>query len=136
MKYIRYHEPDENGEDTVTTLTVKRAIELAQLRADVIGHVYKNDDEALWDFMTVHYAYEVENPLMVERRLLLEAYVEFLQALQRDNAEGEALGTVDRRVIHAVQMAAVYGVAAEAIDMSHVDVIKQIDGVIKEAKIL
>lgn len=60
MNHIRYHEPGENGEDVVTTITVEIAIELAHLRASIVGHVYNNDDEALWDFKVVNYAYEVE----------------------------------------------------------------------------
>ena len=59
---IVYEEPDENGGDRKVSLTEEIAIKTQQevaLKAN--GFVYKNDEDALADFMTIHWAWKEED---------------------------------------------------------------------------
>lgn len=57
---IKYETPDEYGNAVTTIITKDTAIKRQKLAAERTGHTYKNDDEALEDFMTIHYAWEVK----------------------------------------------------------------------------
>lgn len=59
---ISYCEPDENGNDVVITLTAAEAIQrqraaVANSKLARPGFQYENDEQALTDFITVHWAW-------------------------------------------------------------------------------
>jgi hypothetical protein len=56
---IVYDEPDENGKNREISVTEEIAIKSQKevaLKAN--GYVYKNDEDALADFMTIHWAWK------------------------------------------------------------------------------
>lgn len=55
---IIYEEPDENGGNIAIRITEEQAIKLAKEAAFINGHVYKNDEDALLDFMAIHWAWK------------------------------------------------------------------------------
>lgn len=57
---IVYEEPDENGQNITIRITEEQAIKLTKEAAFKNDHIYKNDEEALADFMTVNWAWEVK----------------------------------------------------------------------------
>ena len=57
---IIYEEPDENGKNIRVRITEEEAIEITKEKAFMNGHIYKNDDQALVDFMTIHWAWKEE----------------------------------------------------------------------------
>ena len=60
MKYLQYHEPDENDNIRIIRVTIEEAIEIMHEYSSRNDFVYQNDDEALEDFITVNWAYWVE----------------------------------------------------------------------------
>ena len=57
---IQYVEPHPCGGTCLVTLTEEQAIEWQKKAAAHAGYVYKSDEEALDDFMVVHWARKVE----------------------------------------------------------------------------
>jgi len=51
-----YHEPDEQGNDITIRVSEEEAIRQSKLYATKKGYVYKNDREALIDFIVIHWA--------------------------------------------------------------------------------
>jgi len=60
MKYLQYHEPDENDNIRIIRVTIEEAIEMMHRYSSRNDFVYQNDDEALDDFIAVNWAYWVE----------------------------------------------------------------------------
>lgn len=58
---IVYVEPDEDGpHEVIVRVTEEEAIRRAKAYAAQKGHVYPNDQEALTDFMVIHWAWREE----------------------------------------------------------------------------
>ena len=53
---IKYSDPDENGNEVIHYVSEEEAIRRSKLYATKKGYVYKNDEEALIDFIVVHWA--------------------------------------------------------------------------------
>lgn len=57
---VEWDEPDENGGNRHCFISREEAIERAKEAADAKGYVYKNDQAALDDFLTIHWAREFD----------------------------------------------------------------------------
>ncbi len=62
MKVVRYFEPNENDEVKMISIGILEAIKKQKISAtsSVPTFRYKSDEDALEDFMTVNYAWFVE----------------------------------------------------------------------------
>lgn len=60
MKYLQYHEPDEQGRDRVICVSTQEAINTSRTTAYRHGYSYTSDQEALEDFIAVNWAYWVD----------------------------------------------------------------------------
>jgi hypothetical protein len=60
MKYLQYHEPDEHDNVKVIRVSTQEAINTSRTTAYRHGYSYKNDQEAIDDFIAVNWAYWVE----------------------------------------------------------------------------
>ena len=58
--YVVYEEPTADGKNITTTIPVGVAVEMAKKGALKAGHVYDSDEDALMDFITIHWAWLVE----------------------------------------------------------------------------
>ena len=56
MKYLKYDEPDENGNNITIRISEQEAIRQMKAYATSKGHVYPNDKEALVDFIVINWA--------------------------------------------------------------------------------
>lgn len=59
-KRVEWHENGPDG-DIFCSASVESAIEMAQQVAAYVGHKYKDDNEALQDFIAVHWAEVVDD---------------------------------------------------------------------------
>lgn len=57
-KYYAYDEPAEDGSNVQTILTEQEAIQMAKDAHPNMSYI--NDEEALWDFRIVHWAYHCD----------------------------------------------------------------------------
>ncbi len=60
MKYLQYHEPDENDNLRIIRVSTEQAINTSRTTAYRHGYSYTNDQEALEDFIAVNWAYWVD----------------------------------------------------------------------------
>lgn len=60
MKYIEWDDPGPGGTVEHHSISVDEAIQTAKKVAARRYHVYDNDDDALWDFLSVHWARVIE----------------------------------------------------------------------------
>ena len=60
MKYLQYHEPCEDDKDKFIRVSGEQVINKMNEYASRRGFVYKNDQEAIDDFIAVNWAYWVE----------------------------------------------------------------------------
>lgn len=61
MKVIRYEMPGPNDESVYHTFTLEDAIAIQRKRAiEIHDYVYETDKDALEDFITLNWAYYVE----------------------------------------------------------------------------
>jgi hypothetical protein len=58
---IIWNEPDKNGKDKVCKASRQQAIEMQKACAERNGFTYENDEEALADFIALHWAREEES---------------------------------------------------------------------------
>lgn len=61
MKWVVYDDPDVNGRNIRERISVESAIAQAKEVAGRDGFVYKSDQEALDDFLTIHWAWIKED---------------------------------------------------------------------------
>jgi len=60
MKYLQYHEPYDDGSDKAIRLSVEEVLNKMNDYADRHGFSYKDEQEAIDDFIAVNWAYWVE----------------------------------------------------------------------------
>mgnify|MGYP001572271312 CR=1 FL=1 len=59
FQQIAYDEPNKDGLNNHVILTIEEAITRQIAHAALLGHSYSTQDDALADFMTLHWAYNV-----------------------------------------------------------------------------
>jgi hypothetical protein len=57
IRRIKYWEPDRYGNDTMVTISVELAVRFQKEYAATKNHTYPNDEEALIDYMVIHWAW-------------------------------------------------------------------------------
>ena len=56
MRYLQYSEPDMDGKQKIVRVSVQEAIKRSKLVAEYADYTYESDEEALQDFIAVHWA--------------------------------------------------------------------------------